>query len=357
MGRIFQPLLFMLARCTRNELIRHIEFLKTENEMLRARIPYQKITLTPVERARLLKLGEAIGPAIKQLLSIVTHQTYLRWRRMIAKQPPRWRMGRPKTPPEVEALVLKIARETGWGYTRILGELRKLGMTKISRQTVVNILKRHGLEPGPKRGPGTWDELLKMHAETLWQCDFFSKRVISRYRIRQVFALVFINVATRRVHVSACTGSPTTEWVAEQARAFLEHAQETGLPLAVVTRDNDRLYRQFDETLAAQGVKAKRLAIRAPNTNAYVERFIQSLQVECLDHFLVFGEKHLDYLVREYVEHYHTERPHQGLGNLRLGERAPPPGAPAVDLAGVERRTRLGGLLSHYVRLLSRQAA
>ena len=80
----------------------------------------------------------------------------------------------------------------------------------------------------------------------------------------------------------------------------------------------------------------KRLAIRAPNTNAYVERFIQTLQVECLDHFLVFGEKHLDYLVREYVEHYHTERPHQGLGNrLVIGE--PPPcqrGSPLPHAAG-----------------------
>jgi len=101
--------------------------------------------------------------------------------------------------------------------------------------------------------------------------------------------------------------------------------------------------------LEARGVESRRLAYRAPNTNAYVERFIQSLQVECLDHFLVFGEKHFDYLVREYVEHYHTERPHQSLGNRTLAERASPEGA-AVDLAGIERRTRLGGLLSHHVR-------
>jgi putative transposase len=90
--------------------------------------------------------------------------------------------------------------------------------------------------------------------------------------------------------------------------------------------------------------------LRARNTNAYIARFIQTLQVECLDHFLVFGEKHVDYLVGEYVEHYHTERPHQSLGNRTIAEGAPPPNAPAVDLASVERRTRLGGPLSHYVR-------
>jgi putative transposase len=117
-----------------------------------------------------------------------------------------------------------------------------------------------------------------------------------------------------------------------------------------VSRDNDYLYRWFDKILEARGVDSRRLAYRAPNTNAYVERFIQSLQVECLDHFLVFGEKHLDYLVREYVEHYHMERPHQGLGNLKIGDRAPPADSTAADLDRVERRTRLGGLLSHYVR-------
>ena len=117
-----------------------------------------------------------------------------------------------------------------------------------------------------------------------------------------------------------------------------------------MTRDNDRLYRQFDETLAARGVQAKRLAIRATNTNAFVERFIQALQVECLDHFLVFGEKHLDYLVREYVEHYHTERPHQALGNRTIAAEQVSEESNPIALGDVQRKTRLGGLLSPYLR-------
>ena len=89
------------------------------------------------------------------------------------------------------------------------------------------------------------------------------------------------------------------------------------------------------------------LAYRSPNLNAYVERFVQSIQQECLDHFLIFGQKHFDYLVREYVEHYHTERPHQGLKNqLITGE--PPPALPCDE---VMCRTRLGGLLKHYYRI------
>jgi putative transposase len=116
-----------------------------------------------------------------------------------------------------------------------------------------------------------------------------------------------------------------------------------------ICRDNDYNFHWFDDVLAARGVSSRRLALRAPNTNAYVERFIQSLQVECLDHFLVFGEKHLDHLVKEYVQHYHEERPHQGLGNRRIGERAPPEEG-GLDFDDVQRRIRLGGLLSHYYR-------
>ena len=351
MGRIFQPLLFMLARCTRHELIRQIEFLKAENEILRSRLEKHHLQLRPAERARLLELGKAIGPALERVISIVRYQTFRRWLRDERQQKPVRKCGRRPTSEYVRKLVIRIAQETGWGYTRILGELKKLGVTRISRQTVVNILKEAGLEPGPRKGPGSWDEFLKMHAETLWQCDFFSKRVISRLGLPQVFAMVILNVATRRVWVSPATRNPTESWVEEQARAFVAYAQAENLNVALVTRDNDQIYKQgFDRVMNEAGVEAKRLAIRAPNTNAFVERFIQTLQVECLDHFLTFGEKHLDYLVREYVEHYHAERPHQGLGNLRIGERAPPIAAPAVDLAGVERRTRLGGLLSHYVR-------
>ena len=63
--------------------------------------------------------------------------------------------------------MLKLARENSWGYTRILGELRKLGITSVSRQTVKVILKENGIDPGPKRGKGSWDEFLKIHADTL----------------------------------------------------------------------------------------------------------------------------------------------------------------------------------------------
>jgi putative transposase len=160
-----------------------------------------------------------------------------------------------------------------------------------------------------------------------------------------MFAMVFLNVATRKAWISPATRNPTEEWVKEQARAFVAYANKEQLELKLVTRDNDQIYKKgFDQVMKEAGVEPRRLAIRAPNTNAYVERFIQTLQIECLDHFLVFGEKHLDYLIREYVEHYHAERPHQGLENrLVVGESPPAEGE-------VKCKTRLGGLLKHYYR-------
>jgi putative transposase len=127
----------------------------------------------------------------------------------------------------------------------------------------------------------------------------------------------------------------------------MEFAQAQDLRVKLVTRDNDQIYKQaFDQTLRQEGVDVTRLALRSPNTNAFVERFIQTIQVECLDHFLVFGEKHFDFLVREYVAHYHEERPHQGLGNRLLHGQPPPESSDS----SIQCRTRLGGLLKHYHR-------
>ena len=192
MGWLVQPLLFFLARCTRNQLIRNIEFLKTENEILRKRFVKHHVIVSQEDRDRLIKLGEQIGPDLKRMITIVRYDTYLRWVRNHKGLVSTKRSGRPKKPDEIRQLVLKIAQETGWGYTRVLGQLRRLGIMDISRQTIVNILQQAGHDPGPKRGPGTWDELLKMHAETLWQCDFFSKRVFSRLGMPQLFAMVFL---------------------------------------------------------------------------------------------------------------------------------------------------------------------
>lgn len=348
MSRLFQPLLFLLARCTRHELIRQIEFLKAENEILRKRVPKKHIVLKPDERDRLMKLGAALGSKLKHTITIVGYSTYLRWQRNKTNNEPAKKMGRPKTSDEVRALILKMASETGWGYTRIMGELAKLGIKPPSKTTVQNILREGGHDPGPKRGKGTWEEFLKAHAETLWQCDFFSKRVLTRTGFRQTFIMAFINVATRRVIISPSTFKLGDGWIVRQTTAFFEQAREVGLEAKIIMRDNDTNYAAgFDEAVKAGGAQVRPTAVRAPNENAYVERFVQTIKQECLDHFLVFGQDHLDYLVREYVRYYHDCRPHQGIGNrlIAVVEAEPPA---IASLEQVQCDERLGGLLKHY---------
>ena len=117
-------------------------------------------------------------------------------------------------------------------------------------------------------------------------------------------------------------------------------------------RDRDTNYRrEFDDVLRGAGMQVKKNCFRSPNLQAHVERFIQSLQQEALDHFIVFGERHFDYLVTEYVEHYHTERPHQSLGNTPLTGGWPTSDGDMPDPDKVACRTRLGGLLKHYERV------
>ena len=220
--------------------------------------------------------------------------------------------------------MVQIANETGWGYSRILGELRKLNLGKISRQSVKNILVEHGFDPGPKRGRGSWSEFLKIHAETLWQVDFFSKMVWTVTGRRQVFAMAFIHIGTRRVFVTPATLQPDADWMQTQAHAFLQFATEQELGCETVIRDWDgKFSSEFTSVFTDRGIQVKPVGPRAPNLNAFVERWIQSLKHEALDHFMVIGLDHFDYIVSEYVTYYHENRPHQGIGNkLIAGETA-----------------------------------
>lgn len=118
---------------------------------------------------------------------------------------------------------MRIAKETGWGYSKILGELKKLRVGKISRQSIKNILVEHGFDSGPKRGKGAWSEFLAIHKDTLWQIGFFSKRVWTLSGPRQVFALAFLHLGTRRVFVTPSTFKPrppTTRQFTERVRHY-----------------------------------------------------------------------------------------------------------------------------------------
>jgi putative transposase len=258
--------------------------------------------------------------------------------------------GRPRTPGDVRKIVLHLARENSWGYSRILGELKKLGI-RVARGTVVNILKEAGLATGPERGESTWDQFVKRHAKTLWACDFLRVRTLTLRGFRDAYLLVFIHPKTRRVIISPSTLKPDAAWVSEQARTFAAAAPAVAGRACILLRDSDSKFgAAFDSALWKGGVRAFRLPHRSPNLNAYAERFIQTLRTECLDQFVVMGTRHLDHPTAEFAAHYLRERPHLGLGSRTPAgppvkiRRSPP--APA----DVVCEQRLGGVLMHYHR-------
>jgi putative transposase len=243
-----------------------------------------------------------------------------------------------------------LARENGWGFTRILGELKKLGI-RVCRSTVINILKEHGLDPGPKRGEGSWADFIQRHLRTLWACDFFTKRIVTMRGLVDVFVLVFIHIGSRRVFVSGTTANPDNIWMKQQAKNFAMTFADTPLAPSHLIRDRDTKFTaDFDQILKDDGVETVRTPIRSPNMNAHCERVIQSIKTECLDHFVVFGDKHLRYLIDRYLAHYHLERPHQGLGNRPLSAADDPPATLPFPPSEVVCSERLGGLLKHYFR-------
>jgi putative transposase len=354
MPRLLEPLWLILLSYAEKQLAQMIEYLREENRILRGKLP-KRVTLTVREKNRLIKYGSMLGPAINSLTTIVSPRTFSRWMKerkgpakaVSAKRKP----GRPKTEAEIRDLILRFARENSWGYSRILGELKKLGIQSVSRSTVVNILKEAGFDTGPNRGKGTWSEFLERHQKTLWGSDFLSVKSLTTKGFVDLFVLFFIHPGTRLVILSGITTNPNSAWMKQQARNVTGDIRDLGFPNPeVLIIDNDTKYtREFDAIFESEGTEVKRVGPIAPNLNAYAERFAQTLRVECLDHFVVCGEKHLRHLVTEFLEHYHEERPHQNLGNappIREQETI----LPFVKDQPIHHSERLGGLLRHYSR-------
>jgi putative transposase len=354
MAAIVHPLLTLLASLTRQELAQQVTYLKAENAILRSKLP-DRITLNNQERRRLVRHGNKLGPRIKELISIVSYSTFRRWVRTMedgpAKRPKseaKAKPGRPRTDESIADTIIRIRKETGWGYTKIVQAMRRLGH-RISRQTVKNILVAAGLGPDPSDHPDTWSDFLKRHAATMWQCDFASKRKWTIKGMVDLYFLVFIHIETRRIWVSPCTANPTGQWTTQQARNFQMHLQDENLPCEILQRDQDTKYIDaFDEVFRSTGCKIKKTCPRSPNLQAFVERVIQTLKHEVLNAFCILSEKHLDHILRVSNDWYNHRRGHSARDQLPPVRDADPPPTNELRTTRLECYTELGGLLKSY---------
>ena len=205
--------------------------------------------------------------------------------------------------------MLRLARENPrWGHRRISGELAKLGL-RVSPSTVRRLLARAGLGPAPRRsGPG-WREFLRAQAASIVACDFFT---VESVFLRRYYVLFFIAHASRRVWLAGCTTNPTGAWVTQQARNLGLDLADQGMRLLI--RDRDSKYTgTFDEVFRSAGIRVVKTPVRAPQANAIAERFVRTVRAECLDWLLILNRRHLERVLRVFVDHYNTHRPHRAL--------------------------------------------
>ena len=348
-------LLAFVTGLVNQELLLQNEYLAAENRILRARLP-SRLRLSDPERFTLAEIGKRLGrKGLKQVACTAKPDTILAWyRRLIARKfdgsKQRAYPGRPRVAPEVEALVVRLAREnSGWGYDRIVGALGNIGH-HLSDQTVGNILRRHGIAPAPKRGQTTtWKDFIRRHMDVLAGTDFFTVEVLSWRGLVTYYVLFFIQLETRRVTLAGITRHPDADWMQQVARnATLEDmGYLKGCRYVLHDRDT-KFCPDFRETLAAGGVNCVALPARSPNLNCYAERWVRSVKSECLSQLILFGESSLRRALRNFCEHYQAERNHQGKDNKLLFPRSDSQDSPGRGIVRCEER--LGGLYHRCLR-------
>jgi len=323
--------------------------LEVENAVLRHQLRVLRRTVKRPPFGRrdrvLLAAASRLLPRDRWAVFLVSPQTLLRWHRELVRRKWSYRHrspGRPPLDPAVRDLVLRFARENPrWGCVRIQGELRKLGVW-VGATTIRSVLRRSGLGPAPRRGGPSWSEFLRAQAHGIVACDFFTVETVW---LRTLYVLFFIEHGSRHVRLAGVTANPDSVWMRQQARNLAIEERLDNVRFLIHDRDT-KFSGPFDEVLRGEGVRVIKTPVRAPRANAVAERWVRSVRNECLDHVLVFGRRHLGQILRDYLTHYNTERPHRSLalaapaGRLQEVRGSPP--------AEICRRDVLGGLIHEY---------
>ena len=349
----WQIVVVALAGWINRQQLDVIEYLKEENRVLREHLKGKWIRFTDEQRRRLAAKAKSLGrKVLRELDTLVTPDTLLAWHRNLiarkydgsAKRGP----GRPPVMDEIRKLVVQMARENiTWGYARIRGALSNLGHD-LSRATIANILKEHGIDPAPSRGKRTsWRDFLKTHWDVLAAADFFTVEVWSMAGLVRYSVLFVIELSKRRVEIAGIVPEPNGEWMKQIGRNLTDASEGFLFGKRYLIFDRDPVFtKEFRTILKAAAVKPVVLPPKSPNLNAHAERFVRSIKEECLNRIIFFGEQSLRRAITEFVTHYHQERNHQGLDNRLIDPEA----GMAQVVGPIQCRERLGGMLKYYYR-------
>jgi transposase InsO family protein len=189
--------------------------------------------------------------------------------------------------------------------------------------------------------------LLKAHWDVMAATDFFTVEDWTPRGLLTYYVLFVMRLKTRFVHIAGVTTAPNGAYMKQAARNLTDVSDGFLLDSRYLIMDRDTKYtEEFRDYLDREGVKPVRCPVRAPNCNAFAERFVRSIKDECLDRMILFGEASLRRAFRAYVVHYHSERNHQGVGNRLL--------EPIAKVSStndpIHCRKRLGAMLNFYYR-------
>ena len=347
---LFRRALAVAALRLRSREFKELEIVVLRHELAVLRRQISHLRLDESDRVFLAAASRLLGRASRPSF-FVRPDTLLGWHRQLVRR--RWtyagrRPGRPAVSVEIRELVLRLARENPrWGYQRIVGELAGVGVG-VSATTVAKILRQAGVSPAGARAQLSWREYLRVHAESIIACDFFT---VDTLWLGRLYVLFFIELSSRRVHFAGCTANPDGRWMAQQARQLAWSLTERATPARFLIHDRDSKFsRVFDDVFRSEGVEIIRTPFRAPQANAIAERWVGTVRRDCLDWLLITSRRQLERVLRVYVDHYNTHRPHRALG------LTPPIPGPRLRLVAsnppdqLHRRDRLGGLIHEYVR-------
>jgi transposase InsO family protein len=269
-----------------------LAYLIEENRLLRRQLGSRRLRLTDDDRRRLAARAYRVGRrALFDIATIATPDTLLRWHRQLIAR--KWtyatRPGRRGVLAEIRRLVVRMAEENPtWGYTRIQGALKNLGH-RVGRSTIRRILKAAGLPPVPQR-PTSWQTFLKAHWGVNAGADFFTTEVWTWRGLVTYYTVFVIDLASRRVHMLGSTPHPGDFFMGQIVR--LATAADDGVLIGhrVLICDRDRKWsRAVRQRFGSAGIRTVLTPERAPNANAYAERFVRSIKEECLDRMIVGG--------------------------------------------------------------------